>query len=330
MTPQNLLSDISAGRFKPAYYFFGSEDYRIIEAEKYVARQFLPENQLLTNYRRFDGKKVKPPDLIAELSAFPMLGERQVFAITDFQRFKPTQVTSIFKLLTPSDPNRIVIFSSPSDKTPKKTSAFFKNISGVAEAIEFKKLTASEAVGMIRGKLRKAGLSIKRDALGRLTEMIDGNRGALETETQKLIDFKGGGEDGMSEVTVEDVTAVASGFEVYSVFHLADCVIAGDGRKALAHINQLIAGGNSPTGLLYHLGNHYLSLYKVKNGKPLEPYRQFLTGKFRQQAAGYANEQLEAIIQEIARTDSELRRSAAKPGLVLEALALSLASMTDR
>ncbi len=330
MTPQKLLSDISAGRFKPAYYFFGAEDFRITEAEKFVARQFLPESQLVTNHRRFDGKKTKTADLIAELSAYPMLGERQVFAISSFQSFKPTEITAILKLLTPPDPNRVIIFSSPADKTPKKTAAFFRNLTKVAEPIEFKKLTPGEAGGMVTGRLKKAGLSINRDALIRFVELIGGNRGALEAEIQKIIGFKGEVTGEQAVVTIDDISSVAAGFQVYSIFELAERVVTGDSRGTLAHITQLIADGNSPTGLLYHIGNHFTSLYKVKNGKPLEPYRQFLAPKFRQQSARYDNQQLEQIILEIASTDADLRRSATRPRLVLEALVLKLVSSVGR
>ena len=51
-TPQKLVSDITSGKFKPVYYFFGSEDYRITEAVRYVASQFLPRMQLAVNFRR--------------------------------------------------------------------------------------------------------------------------------------------------------------------------------------------------------------------------------------------------------------------------------------
>ena len=85
VTPFQLLKDISAGKFKPAYYFYGSEDYRITEAEKYLARQFLPGAQMSVNYRKFDGRKTKAGDLITHLSNLPMLGEKQVFVVSDFQ-----------------------------------------------------------------------------------------------------------------------------------------------------------------------------------------------------------------------------------------------------
>ena len=82
-TPRQLLQDISGGKFKAAYYFYGSEDYRISEAIKYIAHQFLPDMQLTVNYRKFDGRKIKTGDLLTELSTLPMLGEKQVFVVTD-------------------------------------------------------------------------------------------------------------------------------------------------------------------------------------------------------------------------------------------------------
>ena len=56
MTPQKLFADISAGKFAPVYYFYGDEDYRIIEAEKYLASQFISSKLLLTNFRKLDAK----------------------------------------------------------------------------------------------------------------------------------------------------------------------------------------------------------------------------------------------------------------------------------
>jgi DNA polymerase-3 subunit delta len=323
MTPHQLLADISAGKFKPVYYFFGQEDYRIIEAEKYLASQFLPKRQLTTNYRRLNGKKSSTNDLIAELSVYPMLGERQVFGITDFQSYKPTEIKRILKLLTPTDPNRIVVLSSPADKAPKKNSAFFKTMSQAAEVVEFQKLTAAETQGFVRGKLEKAGMTIEPGALELITELIAGNRGALEAEVEKLVNYKT--EEGSTSVTEEDIRRLTTGFEVYTVFELADHIIAGDTRKVLNQIAILTGEGTNPTGILWHLGNHFVSLYLVKNGKPLDARRRWLTGRFRLQTGKYSNAALEKMIIEIAETDSALRHSSGVKGeMQLESLVLQL------
>jgi len=320
-TPGAFLKELSAGKFGPAYYFFGDDDYRIIEAEKYLASQFIPGPQLITNYRRFDARKVSVNDLLAELAVYPMLGDRQVIAVTSFQSFKPKEIERIFKMLTPPDPNRIIVFSSPAVKAPKNKSAFLNNIAKNAEVIQFNKLTPAETKGMVSRKLSKNELNIDPKALNLLTELIAGNRGALEAETEKLINYKNPGET----VTAEDIKAVASGYEVFKIFDVADFVIAGQVKKVLQQIKSLVAEGNNPTGILFFLSQHFISLYLVKNGKPLEARKRWLAYRFREQAHKYDSERLEEIIVEIARTDADLRKSNIKPTLALETLVLKLA-----
>jgi len=319
-TPGEFLKEISSGKFQPIYYFFGEDDYRIIEAEKYLASQFIPDLQLITNYRRFDGKKTARADLQAELAVYPMLGEKQLIAVANIQSYKKDDIEKILKILTPADPNRIVVFSSPAAKIPKKKSAFYRNMTGAVASVEFNKLSDTETRRMITRKLEKNGLKIEPEALSLFTELIAGNRGALEAETDKLINYK----DENQTVTPEDIKKIAAGFQTYTVFTLADHIIAGQSKKVLQQIKTLIADGNNPTGILFFLGLHFISLYKVKNNKPLESNRRWLTYRFRTQAEKYENERLEDILIEIARTDADLRRGKLKPVLVLEALALKL------
>lgn len=323
-TPGEFLKEISSGKFQPVYYFFGEDDYRIIEAEKYLASQFIPDLQLITNYRRFDGKKTACADLQAEIAVYPMLGEKQLIAVTNIQNYKKEDIDKILRMLTPVDPNRIVVLSSPADKAPKKKSAFYRNMTTAVMSIEFNKLTDIEVRRMVHRKLEKNNLKIDPEALTLLTELIAGNRGALEAEADKLLNYK---EEGQT-VTLEDIREVAAGYQAYTVFTLADHIIEGQSKKVLQQIEKLIADGNSPTGILYFLGLHFISLYKVKNNKQLEAHRRWLTYRFRSQAEKYENEQLEDILIEIARTDADLRKGKLKPALVLEALALKLTGET--
>jgi len=319
-TPGEFLKEISSGKFQPVYYFFGEDDYRIVEAEKYLASQFIPDLQLITNYRRFDGRRTAYADLQAELAVYPMLGEKQLIAVSNIQSYKKEDIEKILKMLTPADPNRIVVLSSPADKAPNKKSAFYKKMTTTVVSVEFNKLTDAETRRMVGRKLEKNNLKIEPEALNLFTELIAGNRGALEAETDKLINYMDEGQT----VTREDIQKVASGYQVYTVFTLADHIIAGQSKKVLQQIELLIADGNNPTGILFFLGLHFISLYKVKNNKPLEAHRRWLTYRFRAQAEKYESEQLEDILIEIARTDADLRTGKLKPALVLETLALKL------
>ncbi len=318
--PKQLLQDVIGGKFKPVYYFFGSEDYRITEAIRFISHKFLPDEQFLTNFRKIDGKKTKSGDILTELAMIPMLGEKQVFVITDFQSFRPKEIQKILSILKPVDPNRMVIFSSPSSKAPRKGSAFIKNMNKEAVVVEFNKLTRNETNVQIQTKLKKENISISNEAKNFLADLLAGNRGAIETELAKLIDYVG--KDGSIEFT--DVKNLVNGFEVFTVFEIADYVVARQTSKVLQMLKQLIAEGNSPVVLMTLLQQHFSTLYLVRNGKPPIGNRGWMVAKFKTQAAKYSNQQLEHIIMQIAEADANLRRFGMTPVMTLEVLAMSL------
>jgi DNA polymerase III delta subunit len=320
LSPKKLHTDVTKGEFRNLYYFFGPEDYRISEATKYIAQQFLPDRQLATNFLRLDGRKTRCADLIAELSVFPMLGERQVFAVSSFQSYKPTEIERVLKLLEPADPVRIVILNSPSDKTPKKNSAFFKKINSVAECVEFHRLDSESAAVQVTSKLSKAGLEIESRARDLLVGLLAGNRGALDSEVAKLIDYVEPG----GTVTVADIEKIAAGYEAFTVFQLGGEIARGDRLRALQLVKRLLREGGTPTGILYFLGQHFVSLYLIKAGKSLESNRRWLEREFRPQAAGFELSQLERAIQLIAQADSDLRHKRTPPELVLDQLVLQM------
>ncbi|KAA3634746.1 MAG: DNA polymerase III subunit delta [Calditrichaeota bacterium] len=322
-TPKQLLTNINAGKFKSLYYFFGSEDYRITEAVKFVSHKFLPDMQFTTNYKKIDGKKTKLADLINELAVIPMLGEKQVFVITEFQSFRPKEIQKVLSVLKPVDPNRIVLLTSPSARAPRKNSAFYKTMSSEAVVVEFNKLSVEESRQQISGKLKRANLTISVGALTFLVELLGGNRGAMESEIEKIINYKSEGE----QVELEDVEKLTNGYEVFSVFELAELIVSGNTPKVLKMLRTLIAEGSSPVMLIALLQAHFISLYLVKNGKSPLGNRGFLIPRFKGQAAKYSNEQLEKIIIDTAKADSDFRnttKTGMDQAMVLEILTLQL------
>jgi DNA polymerase-3 subunit delta len=320
MSPAELLADVGKGKFRPAYYFHGTEDYRIIEAEKYLARQFLPDRQLLTSYRRIDGRKASFAEISAELSAYPMLGERLVVSVSDIQKFGADDIERLGKLLMPPDPNRLVIFSTPSARAPRKDAAILKRISNIAETVEFRKLTFDETRNQISRNLTKAGLTIEPKALQLFTEALAGNRGAIENETEKLAVYKEPG----SIVSEDDVRRMVGGYEVFVIYELANDIVRGDAVRVLRQIRSLIADGNGPTGILFWISKHFIELYLVKNGKPLESRRRWLAWKYREQTGRLDNDRLERIIIAVAEADASMRLGKNPPNIILEMLAVQL------
>ena len=318
--PAQLFKEIKAGKFKSLYYFFGPEDYRRTEAEKYIGSRFLPDLQRSTNYHRLDARKISAQELIAQLSNYPILGEKEVYVVTGIESFKPNEQDQIFNFLKAPDTNRIIIFSSPSKKTPQKKSAFFKKISEAAMAVEFNKLDQHDTRRHITKTLTANSISIESEALSRLAGLIDGDRGGLEGELKKLIDYKDSG----GTITVEDIKEVCAGYEVFNMFEVGDVLVQGSPRKTLKVIKKLLGSGVSIDMLTILLIQHFISLYLVKNGKNPVGRRAFLIHKFRAQAGQFGNAQLESIIISLADGNAQLRQQELPKQLILETLALSL------
>ena len=324
LTPAQLLKEVNAGKFRPAYYFHGAEDYRIIEATKYIARTFLAGEGLGTNYQKINGRKTSANDLIAELSNLPMLGGRQVFNISEFQSYKPKEVERILKMLEPPDPNRVVIFNSPSVRTPKKKSAFLKNIRQRVETVEFDRLSRHEVSGQVQARLQKLGLKIDGEALGVLIQLLDGNLGAVVAEVDKLANYKGKGET----ITVDDVQTVAAGYEVINIFELGDTISQNNPGKVLKMLSKLIDEGNNPVTICTLLSTHFLRLYLVRNNKPLPGPFGWLAPKLREQAYSYDNARLEQILVDLAETEFALRGGNLPARTQLEMLVVGLVTDT--
>jgi len=153
-----------------------------------------------------------------------------------------------------------------------------------------------------------------------LVTLLDGNRGALDHELAKLLDYL----EEREKATLDDIDRVSSGYQTSAVFELANQVVAGDAKRVLSTIRQFLAGGSTATGMLFYLGQHFISLYLVKSGKPLEGSKRWLTTKYKGQASSYSLARLEQIIEAIANADSALRRQAIPPGILLDQLVVGL------
>lgn len=322
MSPSELTKEIKSGKFRPIYYFYGSEDYRIKEAEKALVARFLPKAQQTTNHTTVSAAKSKLEDILTELSIIPMLGERQLFTITDIQSLSQSNIEKILSLLTPADPNRLVIFSTPSAKLPRKNSKILKFLISEATPVEFPRLKEGSARNRIVKQLDKADVKIDRDALDMLTRLSGGDLAGILQEVDKLIDFVG--TDGT--ITKKEVSELTVDYQVFKVFELAGFAALGDFDKSLSIINFLLNRGEKISGILFWLSDHFIGLYLTQNKKRYAQNKSDISWKFKGQLGLYENSRLEMIIHLIAEADREIRLNTGQDRLILERLIFQICS----
>jgi len=325
MGPTELLKELDSGKFRPVYYFYGSEEYRIKEAAKAMVKRFLPSQTANMNHTVLSGNKGKITDILTELSIIPMIGERQIFTIADIQSLQPGDVEKILSMLEPADPNRIVILTSPSAKTPRKNTKMYKLLTSKTAAIEFARLTSSASERKIRFMLNEQNISIDPEAMKVLIELSGGDMGGLVAETEKLINYVGEG----GTIGKETISEVSSDYQAFQIYELADAAGALNLDKALKTMNFLLNKGEKSSGLMFWIGEHFIGLYLAKNGKPVRQGNRDMSWKYKNQLHLFDNERLERIIELIAQADRDLRQNIGPDRNILEKLIIDICSSED-
>lgn len=320
MTPLELNRELESDKFRPVYFFFGEADFRIKEAEKAIVRRFLPKSQLVTNHTSLSAHKLDLGEILTALSVFPLMGEKQAFTISDIQSLSPTEIEKILALLTPPDPNRIVIISSPSEKTPGKKTKMFSLLVERTASVEFKRIPEVQSEKKILSALREQEIQIDLEALKALAMLSGGDTGGLTEELNKLINYIGRG----GSIRKEDISKVCSNYQAFETHELTNAIVNGNLSQALEMAGILLAKGEKASGLLFSIGEHFVDLYLLNNNKPLPPRKKGTEWKFKGQIRLFNNAQLEKSIDLIASADFDLKNSVKPENLIIEKLIINI------
>jgi len=313
MTPAQLLKEIGAGRFKPAYYFYGEEDYRKAEAVRYIVANFIPQQQRLLNHVKLSVSKADFETICGEIAAIPMIGERRCVQIEEAQRLKPTQQKRLFPILQSLPSDLLVILSSPAARTPDKRSAFLRDIGKVAVAVKFDRLTASSAKSRIERFLRSNDFTFDPEAVDLLVSMTGGDFGGLTGELEKLALSS----DDKQHIGIAEVKSLVSSHEEFTIFELIDLISAGKSDRAMYVCYDLIQRGNNPVPILRMLSRHLINLAKIHAGKKMSGH-PFFIDKLRRQARTFDEGRLLAAIERLAEVERDMRRSSVDDTILLE------------
>ena len=326
MTPSELNRDIETGKLKPVYYFYGSEDYRMKEAEKKLVGSFLPKSVAGVNHITMTAAKGKVQDILNELAVVPMLGERQVLTITDIQALTPSDIEKILKLLTPPDRNRVVVMVTPSEHYPRKDTEAVKLLKKKTAEVEFKRLTGETVSKRIEAGLKEQKIEIDKEAMELVTELLSGDSGGLAEEINKMINYAGPG----GRISRKDIANLSADYQGFKAYELGEYVAMGNLDKGLLMLENMLNSGEDESGIFFWLSSHFLDLYLFKNGRGLPPYKRWLETRLRPQAARFENKELEEIILLIAEAGRGLRDSAEPHRLILERLILNICKMPEK
>ena len=262
-TFQKLKTDLSTGTPGCAYIFYGEESYLREYYLGELRKKLVPAGFEEFNYHRMEGKDLTVQSLSEMAEAMPMMAERTLIVVTDFDIFKlnEEQRERMIAFLEDIPPYCCVVFVYDTvEYRPNKTmKKLYKAVGDHVEAVEFRAADNSDLVAWIARRFKALGKDIDRQTAEYLIFTCGGLMTGLVPEITKIGTYAKG-----KTITQKDIDAVADPVLSAEVFKLSDAVLQGNYDLAASILGDLLKMQTEPIMILAALGSQLRRIYTAR------------------------------------------------------------------
>lgn len=260
---QKLKTDLKNGALGCAYIFHGEESYLREYYLEETRKRLIPAGFEEFNYHRLEGKNLSVQTLAETAEAMPMLAERTLLVVTDWDLFKlaEEQREQLIAFLEDIPPYCCVIFVYDTvEYKPNRTmKKLMKALTDHVETVEFTAQDRDRLTAWIARRFKAMGKSIDIQTAEYLIFLCGGLMTGLVPEIEKIGAYAKG-----PAITQKDIDAVAEPILSAEVFKLSDAVLQGDYDRAAAILGDLLKLQTEPILILAALGGQLRRIYTAR------------------------------------------------------------------
>ena len=260
---QKFKADLSAGTVGCAYIFYGEESYLREYYLGELRKKLVPAGFEEFNYHRLEGKDLTVQALTEMAEAMPMLSERTLIVVTDFDIFKlgEEQREKLIALLEDIPPYCCLVFvyDTVAYKPNKTMKKLCKAIGDHVQAVEFRAQDSNDLIAWIARRFRALDKEIDRQTAEYLIFTCGGLRTGLVPEISKIAAYAKG-----KAITQKDIDDVADPVLSAEVFKLSDAVLQGNYDLAASILGDLLKMQTEPIMILAALGSQLRRIYTAR------------------------------------------------------------------
>ena len=260
---QKLKADLSAGTPGNAYIFYGEESYLREHYLGELRKRLVPPGFETFNYHALEGKDLTAQALTETAEAMPMMSERTLAVVTDWDLFKlgEDQREKLIALLEDLPPYCCVVFVYDTlEYKPNRTmKKLCKALDAHAAAVEFPAASSADLLPWIARRFKALGKEIDRTAAEYLVFTCGGLMTGLVPEIEKIAAYAKG-----KTVTQADIDAVADPVLSAEVFKLSDAVLQGHYDQAASILGDLLKMQTEPIMILAALGSQLRRIWTAR------------------------------------------------------------------
>lgn len=257
-----LKKDLSAGTLGRLYVFHGEEAYL---RDYYLGRmkeQLVGQGMTEFNLHTIAGKEFTAHRLEEAVDCLPMMSERTLILVTDFDLFKAGEKEKgeLMRIFSQLPDYCCLVFLY--DLIPYKADARTKLAAALKEhgsVVQFARQEQGDLVDWVHRRFRALGKEIDSEQARYLIFQCGDLMNNLIGEIEKIGAYAKG-----SRVTKEDIDAVATPQLDAVVFEMTDAIGAGNFDRAAAVLGELFQMQEPPIRILYSLGRQMRQLYAAR------------------------------------------------------------------
>lgn len=260
---QKLKEDLSAGTVGSAYVFYGEESYLREYYLGELRKKLVPPGFETFNYHALEGKDLTAQQLAETAEAMPMMSERTMISVTDWDLFKlgEDQREKLIALLEDLPPYCCIVFVYDTlEYKPNRTmKKLCKALETYVETVEFPAASSADLLPWIARRFKALGKAVDHQTAEYLVFTCGGLMTGLVPEIEKIAAYAKG-----KTVTQADIDAVADPVLSAEVFKLSDAVLQGRYDQAASILGDLLKMQTEPIMILAALGSQLRRIWTAR------------------------------------------------------------------
>lgn len=252
-------ADLASGDLGTVYVFHGEESYLREYYLTEMRKALVPAGFEEFNYHRLEGKGLTAQLLQETCEAMPMMAERTMVQIIDWDLFKlnEEQRNGIIALLEdfPEYCCLVFVYDQVEYKPNKTYKKLYTALEKSAQVVKFEEQSQSEILKWVSRRFKATGHTIDVSAAEHLLFTCGSLMNGLIPEIGKIASYARG-----ERITKEDIDAVAAPVLEAQVFEMTGAVSKGDFDKAADVLGSLLKLQEEPFMILALIGKELRKL----------------------------------------------------------------------
>lgn len=256
-----LKKELTEGTLGNLYLFYGEEDYLRDYYLAQMQKKLLTAGMETFNLHVFQGKELELQTLADCVDTLPMMSERTVILVYDYDLFESEERRTKLETLVQDLPDYVCLIFVY-DLLPYKSGGntkLGKLLKKVGVTVEFQPQQQSDLTAWIRRHFKALGKEIDNSTAEYLTFVSGGLMTNLGSEIQKIGSYAAG-----AKVTRADIDAVATPVLDAKVYELSKAVAARSFDQAAAVLGELYQMNEEPIKILAVLAGQLRQMWSAR------------------------------------------------------------------